>query len=182
MAYQWWMPGGIFGTDQGKEFLFGKEEQMQQAPLYTPQQQEFFNMMLQQGGEGMGQGWDYLMKIMGGDTSAFEAPLMREFQEQTIPGIAEQFASIDGQSSSAFGQALGSAGAGLQENLAMLREGLKMQALQQMQSMTGMGTGQQFENILRPGTSGFLDTFAQGAGQALGAYGTSFLPQPKTGG
>jgi len=147
------------------EFLFGKPEQMQQFQNYTPQQQQFMDMMLQQGGQGMQDSWKYLMQIMSGDpqaTQAFEAPYMREFQESTIPNIAEQFASLDAQGSSAFGQSLSSAGAGLQENLAALREGLKMQAIQQMQGMVGMGTGQQFENVMRPETSGFLETFIQG--------------------
>jgi hypothetical protein len=158
------------------EFFFGKPDKEQKMSTVTPEQQAFMNMMLQMGGQGMGQGFDYFSQIMSDDpsaTEAFEAPYLRQFQEQTIPNIAEQFSALDAQGSSAFGQTLSSAGAGLQENLAALRQGLKMQAMQQMQGMAGMGMGQQWENIFRPATPGFFDMFAQGLGKGVGEAGTA---------
>lgn len=81
-----------------------------------------------------GAGQNYLQNLLQGGEGAFsqfEAPYKREFNERTIPGLAERFAGAGAgaQSSSAFQQALGSAGAGLSENLAALRGNLQMQAL-----------------------------------------------------
>ena len=157
------------------EFMFGKREQTQQTQLYTPQQQKFFDMVLNQGGQGVSSGMYYLMSLISGEEGAFdafEAPLRREYEEQTIPGLAERFAGLDAQGSSAFGQSLGAAGAGLTENLAALRHGLKMQAIQGMQSFANMGTGQRFESTFRPASGGFIGGmapgFSQGAGEAAG--------------
>lgn len=58
----------------------------------------------------------------------FEAPMMRQFREQIIPEIASRFSGLDARRSSAFEQALGSAGADLQERLAALKGGLALQA------------------------------------------------------
>lgn len=66
----------------------------------------------------------------------FEAPYRREFEEQTIPNLAERFAGFGAQggalSSSGFGQALGAAGAGLQEKLAYLKENLRQSAIERL--------------------------------------------------
>lgn len=107
----------------------------------APQQQQLFQQLLSGmfgGGQNplFGAGQNYLQQLLGGGpeaTAAFEAPYLRQFQEQTVPGLAERFAGLGSgaQSSSAFQQALGQAGAGLSENLASLRSGLQMQALPQ---------------------------------------------------
>lgn len=132
-----------------------------------------------QGVQGAGQGLQHYMDILGGDTSAFEAPLMRQFNEQIVPGIAERFSSAGGQRSSAFGQQLGAAGAGLAENLGALRGNLKNQAagglLSSLQGLGGLGTQNTFENIFRPGTSGFLGQLGQGLGQGIGQAGVGAL-------
>ena len=171
------------------EMLFGRKEKKEQLPLFTPQQQEFMSSLLQQTQPGMQSGLQYLTSLLGGGEeafSAFEAPLKRQFEEQTIPALAERFAGLDAQGSSAFGQALSQAGAGLTENLAALREGLKGQAITQLQGLTGMGLGQQFENLLRPATGGLLGGLVgglgQGAGQAGGQAGMAALLKLLTGG
>ncbi len=108
----------------------------------SPQQQTLLNQIFSslQGRSGsvadqptFKSGESYIQRLLGGDTEAFEAPLMRQFREQTIPGIAERFsaAGSGAQSSSAFQQALGAAGADLGERLGALRGGLQLQALPQ---------------------------------------------------
>lgn len=94
--------------------ISGQSGNIQQNPLYQS-------------------GQNFLQGILGGDTSKFEAPLMRQFNEQIIPGLAERFsgAGAGSQSSSAFQQALGGAGADLTERLGALRSGLQMQAAPQ---------------------------------------------------
>ena len=80
-------------------------------------------------------GTGYLQNIISQNPEMmkqFEAPYMRQFSEQTVPGLAERFAGTDSMNSSAFQQALGSAGAGLQEQLAAMRANLGMNASQQL--------------------------------------------------
>ncbi len=157
------------------EIFGGKKERMEKAPMFTPEQEAFLNQLLGGSQEGMSSGMEYLTNLLSGDTEAFEAPLKRQFEEETIPGLAERFAGADAQESSAFGQALGQAGAGLTENLSQLREGLKGQALSQLQGLAGMGLGQRFENVLRPGTTGILGGLSQGLGEGLGSAATGGL-------
>jgi len=74
------------------------------------------------------QGSDYLSNLLSGSpesTSAFEAPAMRQFNEQIMPQIAEQFAGVGGLSSSGFQNAAAGAGAGLAERLQQLRSSLQ---------------------------------------------------------
>jgi hypothetical protein len=97
--------------------LNGQSSNIQQNPLFQ-------------------QGSNYLQQLLSGSpesTQAFEAPAMRQFNEQIIPGIAERFSGMGAgsQSSSAFQQALGQAGAGLSERLQALRSGLQTQAVDQ---------------------------------------------------
>ncbi len=95
------------------------------------------------------QGTDYLSKILSQDPEMmkqFEAPYQRQFQEETVPGIAERFSGAGAQNSSAFGQTMGAAGAGLQEQLAALRANLGMNASQQAYSYAQLPFQQQYQN------------------------------------
>lgn len=123
--------------------LSGQPIDVQQSPLFQ-------------------KGSSYLQSLLSGSpeaTAAFEAPAMRQFQEQIVPGLAERFAGLGAgaQSSSAFNQALGAAGAGLSENLAALRGQLQLGALPQ-----ALGFAQQpISNLLGFSQLG-LGTQAQG--------------------
>ena len=158
----------------------------------NPQQQTILNQLLgsMQGQQGnisqnrtFQSGENYLQKILGGDTSAFEAPLQRQFQEQIIPGLAERFsgAGAGAQSSSAFQQALGSAGADLAERLGSLRGQLQMQAAPQalsyaqqpvsnLQNLLGMNT-QAFAPKQRSFGQEALLGLSGGIGSGLGMLG-----------
>jgi len=77
----------------------------------------------------------------------------RNFQTQTVPGLAERFTSMGGGQlgSAAFSNQLGQAGAGLQSDLAGQEQGFNMQQ-EQMQNQNLMQLLQmflrpQFENI-----------------------------------
>jgi hypothetical protein len=126
-------------------------------------------------------GRNWLQDIFSSDPESFKkfaAPYMRQFNEQTIPGLAERFSGAGAQSSSAFQNALGQAGASLQENLAGLKTGLQFQSLQ-----PGLQYAQQpFENqnsLLNMNTQRdkpmsfiqqFLMSLAGGFGQAGGMF------------
>lgn len=160
------------------EFFFGKSSSTEQMPLFSPEQMAFLNKILGAVEPGTMSGIDYLTKMVSGDQgsmNAFTDPYMRQFQEQTIPSISERFANLDAQKSSAFGQSLSQAGAGLQEQLAGLRANLKNQALSQLQGYAGMGLGQQYQNIVKPGTSGMFAGMAAGAGSAIGSAAGSAM-------
>lgn len=112
------------GTKQQSNFLqqllgqlMGQSSDIGQNPLYQ-------------------QGSNYLQQLLSGSpesSAAFEAPAMRQFNEQIVPGLAERFSGMGAgaQSSSAFQQALGQAGAGLSENLQAMRSGLQFGGLGQ---------------------------------------------------
>ena len=97
---------------------------------------------------------------------------MRQFHQQTIPSLAERFsgAGAGGQSSSAFGQQLGQAGAGLAENLGALRGNLQMQAASGLSNqMTSALQQRPFENLFRPATQGLMGSLMPGIGSGIGS-------------
>jgi hypothetical protein len=135
------------------------------------------------------QGSQYIQQLLSGSpqsTAAFEAPAMRQFNEQIVPGLAERFSGLGAgsQSSSAFQQALGQAGAGLAENLQSLRSGLQMQGAQQglqyaqqpisnYQGLAGLGLGTQTRGFMQkqlPFWQQLLTGLSGGAGQIGGGF------------
>jgi len=162
------------------DFLFGRSPEVTQATTLTPQQESLQQQLIDKLMGGTGQGMDWLQQILSGDESAFadfEAPMKRQFEREIVPGISERFAGMGSggaQDSSAFQQSLGSAGRDLTTNLAALRSGLKMNALQQLQAMMNPAYKQSFENVYDPGSygvvGGAVEGAAKGAGQAAGQY------------
>lgn len=153
------------------DFLFGKKGGIEQVPTMSSEQQQLLSQLLSNLGGISGQGLNYLQDLLSGSPEAYEAPAMRQFQEEIIPGIAERFTSMGAgsQGSSAFGQQLGAAGAGLAERLAMQRAGLKQSALSQLQGLLGQGLGaKSFESVYRPSSTGFLGSMIPGIGQTFG--------------
>lgn len=159
--------------------LTGYGPQLQQIPRISPQQMGFQNQSLQQAlsllqGGALNKGFDFA-------PIANEA--RRQFHTQTVPSIAERFSNLGAQKSSAFQGALGSAASGLESNLAAQQAqfGLQSQGQQQnlLNLLSGLGMQPQFENILRPETTGILGGAAGGIGQGLGLgaslYGTGKL-------
>ena len=132
------------------------------------------------------QGSEYLSNLLSDTPEAYEkfkAPMMTEFNEQIVPGIAERFAGMGAgsQSSSAFGQQMGAAGANLSERLGAMRSGLQMQGMQQALpyaqapgseafkwSSLALGT-KPFGYNIQGAQPGFGSQLAGGIGQALPA-------------
>lgn len=184
--------------------LFQKKPSSKKFDVFSPEQKGLQNQLLQQLGPMLSQGQigqqplfqsgqNFLQSLLQGGPEAFkqfEAPLMRQFQEQTIPQLAERFSGLGAQSSSAFQQALGQAGAGLSERLAQLRSGLQFQALgpalqyaetpfSQAQSLLGTAFQPSFSRGISPGGPGaFAQALApinQGFGQVFGQqFGQQF--------
>lgn len=168
---------------------FGKKDQMKQVPTMTKEQKALLDQILQMTGPGgqLGQGYQkslgYQLQLMDPNSEAvrqFTEPYMKEFEQQTVPGLAERFAGAGamggGLSSSGFGQALSSAGGNLQSQLAQLKAGLGQQAAQSLMgqygSMAGMGLSAQPFGYQQPQQGAFPSFMQNWAGAGFpGASG-----------
>jgi hypothetical protein len=163
-------------------FLWGNESSLSKKTNYLPGQEKGLNQLLQNmlglGGAGGGyqQSIEYLQNLLNPDSEMmknFEEPYMRQFEQETLPNIAERFAGGGALSSSGFGQAVGGAGANLQSQLAQLKSMLRGQAAQglmgQYNQMQNMQLGSQpfsyHEKQASPGiVMPLLSSFLQGYG------------------
>lgn len=110
----------------------GKQFDITRSPSYQQALQQL---------QGLSQ---YYQGLLSPDSKAYEAqkaPMMREFQEQIMPGIAERFAGVGGMSSSGFNQTAAQAGSSLEERLAALRSGLQMQGAQGLAGVSQQQAG-----------------------------------------
>jgi len=158
------------------ESLFGKSGEMKAMPTMDPQQQQMFSQYMNQLGGMGGMGFDQLRSMLSGEDKAFEQSAMSNFNQSIVPNLAEQFAGVGGRSSSAFNQALGGAGAGLAEQLALHKSGLQQQGMGQLFNMMQSGMQQPTFNWQQiPGTQGALAPLMSGLGSALGQVGGTAL-------
>jgi hypothetical protein len=160
------------------DFLLGQQEKTKQFQQYTPQQQQALGQLLSGGQQQLPQAFDFLSQLLTPGSEALQAysvPAMRAFEQQTIPTIAERFTGMNAQKSSAFGQQLGQAGAGLQENLAAQRAALGMQGISQLQNLLQGGLTPQFQSIFSPATQGLLGGLIPGFGQSIGMLSSPLL-------
>lgn len=163
------------------DFLLGKGEKTKQFQRFTEPQQQTLDQILGGAQQGIDPAIQYLMQILSQDPEMmkqFEAPTMRQFQEETLPSIAERFTGSlgeGGQRSSAFGQQLGQAGERLQEKLGAQRAGLGSNAIQQLMSLLGTGLQPRFETAYQPRQPGFLEAGARGIAPALGQFAGASL-------
>lgn len=159
-----------------KRFFLGSKGGFSQQNLLNPQQQQLHGDFLSQFGGAQNQGLDYIMSLLNGGDQAFqdfEDPYKRQFEQETIPGLAERFAGLGShgaQNSSAFQQTLGQAGGELSQNLAQLRGGLKNNALSALQGMQGQAYQPTFQTSYRQPTGGLLGGLSGGLSQGLGSY------------
>lgn len=159
-----------FGKDKTKKVrTMPKEAERYFKDIYTGQSGIQNNPLYQQGA-------NYLRDIYSNEPNAmanFERPYREQFEQQTVPGIAQRFAGMGtgagGLNSSALQQQLAQAGRGLQGDLATMREKLRMQALGQGYQYA-MGPEQMrfqaaqqrpYESIYQPNQGG------QGSGSAF---------------
>lgn len=159
-------------------FLLGQPGRFEQLPTVTPGQQALLNQLIGGLGAPLGAGLQNLQQLLSGAPEAFEAfqaPARTAFMQQTIPQIAERFTGADAQRSSAFGQQLGAAGAGLEQQLAAQRAGLQSEALSQLRGLLGLAQQPQFVTQQIPAQPGALQGLISALGQAGGMAGTMAL-------
>ena len=157
--------------------LFGGKGRVKQASTLNPMQQQLQQQMGSglQGGPSNMPGMGYLQQLMSNDPEAFaayEAPAMRQFQQEIVPGIAERFSGMGmgAQGSSAFQQQLASAGGRLSQDLAAQRANLRGGAMQNLTSMYGMAMQPSMQNFYQQPTQGMVPGMMQGLAQGAG-YG-----------
>lgn len=150
-------------------FFLGEQEQYQNTPTQTPQGMEFLQQLLSQSSEGLKNPY------AGFDPIAQDAT--RDFNTQTIPGIAERFTAMGGgQRSSAFQGALGSAGSGLAQKLAAMKAEYGLKNRDSLLRQGQLGLTPQFETQYKERGTGFLENLlnevlSKGLGAASGSYG-----------
>lgn len=177
--------GGRGGGESKGNFLTGYPAQTQQFPRFTPQQQGVQNQALQQvlsylqsGGKGAQQ-----PGLFGGFNFAPIAQQARtQFNQQTIPSIAERFTSMGtggSQRSSAFQSALGRAGSDLEQGLAALESKYNLaqggQNNQLLQLLLSLGMQPSFESAYTPAQPGLVQSVAPALGQLGSLAGLNYL-------
>lgn len=165
-----------------RDLFFGTPEKHEQVSTLGPEGQQLLQQLMaalqgQGAGGAFGESADYYRQILGDDPELmqqFMAPEMRKFQQETIPGLAEQFAGMGSGalSGSGFRTAGLQAGTDLQERLASLRAGLKQQAAQGLTGMGGMAMQPGFTQdvVTQQGSGGLFEQVAPLAAQVASAY------------
>lgn len=142
--------------------------QLAQLPMYGQQQQGSIDNLLaqlrgmgQQGLQNPTQGFD-----------AYEQSARRGFENNTIPLLAERFASIGGTDSSGYKNALTGAGTNFELGLNQQRQQFGQNNIGNLLQMLQMGLKPTTENIFTPPGGSFGSSLAGGLGTGAGLAGT----------
>lgn len=171
------------------EWLFGESEKTKKLPTMNRGQEKLLGGIVQQLRQMLGQGGGFnqanelLQQYLDPNSQVYnelEQNALQGFEEEDLPMLAERFAGMNamggGLSSSGFGQALGSAQAGLRRQLAQMRQQGSRQAagdiFGQFNQLTNQALGSQpFAYTHKQGSSGLLaPTLASAAGGAAQGY------------
>lgn len=151
-------------------FLLGEHGYNTQLPLRDEWGTQLQQWIGNQGQQTLGQNKPF-------DFAPIAQQAQEQFRTETVPSIADRFLGTSNtRNSSGFQNALGAAGAGLQQNLAALKAQYDYQSHNQQQQnalqMLGMGLQPSYENIYTQGSPGFLaglgENITQGLGKGLG--------------
>lgn len=139
-----------------------------QLPLYGNQQQAGVESLLSQ---LRGMGLEGLKNPTQGFGS-YEQAARRGFENQTIPLLAERFASIGGTDSSGYRNSLTGAGTNFELGLNQQREQFGQNNIGNLLNMLQMGLRPSTENIYTPPGKSFGSNLAGGLGTGAGLAGT----------
>ena len=143
---------------------------------FTPEQQAMMKQMYGPLSESMGLGFDKIQQILSGNPEAFaefEAPMMRQFQQEIVPEIGNRFAGMGSHGSlsgSGLQQTLAQSGKELSEGLGALRAGLQQNAISQLGGFMNQAMTPMYENIYMQPTAGPFAGALQGMGQGMGNW------------
>jgi len=160
-------------------FFTGSPEKRENVSTLRPEQEPLYNQAVNAGlrsgaGGAFGDAADYYRNNLSdnpADFNAFAAPQLRQYNEDIVPGISEQFAGMGsgGLSSSGFRNAQIQGATDLSERLGAIRANLRNSSAQGLQGIGQIGLGNYSQNMTtQPGTEGFLSQAAPIAGAAAG--------------
>lgn len=147
-----------------------------QMSVLTPDQERLNDQLQNSAQSGSfqnaGDYWRSNLSDDSKDIEAFQAPEIRRFQEQTIPGLSEQFAGMGagGLSSSGFRNAGVQASTDLSERLAQIRANVRENAARGLFNLGQEGMKSTKENTYQQGAPSMWGPVLGAAGTAAGAY------------
>lgn len=161
------------------DFFTGSPAKRENVSSLRPEQEGLYQQAVNAGkgpgaGGAFGDSADYYRNLMSNDSAdynAFAAPALRQYNQDIVPGISEQFAGMGagGLSSSGFQNAQIQGATDLSERLGALRANLRQQGAQGLQQIGQTGLQSYSQNMeTQPGTEGFLSQAAPLAGAAAG--------------
>lgn len=179
--------GGLSGLFSGGQ----KKEKIRPQSLLRPEQEQLYEQALNAGlspgaGGAFGTAADYYRNLMSDDNAdfnAFAAPQLRQYNEEIVPGLSEQFAGMGagGLSSSGFRNAQVQGATDLSERLGAIRASLRQSGAQGLQNIGQLGLGRFSENVRNTPQAGFSENLAEGIGNILPSVASWYLNQPSGG-
>lgn len=162
-------------------FWTGTPEKRENVSTLRPEQEGLYQQLVNSGkrsgaGGAFGEAADYYRNLLSDDSAdynSFAAPQLRQYNEDIIPGISEQFAGMGsgGLSSSGFRNAQVQGATDLSERLGAIRASLRQQGAQGLQNIGQLGLGNYSQNMVtQPGTEGFLSQLAPAIGTVIGSF------------
>ena len=162
-----------------RQAAFGTDEVRENVSTLRPEQEPLYNQAINAGlekgaGGAFGESADYYRSLLGNDSedfNAFAAPQLRQYNQDIVPGLSEQFAGMGsgGLSSSGFRNAQIQGATDLSERLGAIRANLRMAGAQGLQNVGQIGLGNFSQNMVtEPGTTGWVAPFAGAVANAAG--------------
>jgi len=154
----------------------GTPEKRENVSTLRPEQEGLFNQLTSAGQQGpggaFGQAQNYYQGLLNGqDYDTLAAPALRQYNEDIVPGLSEQFAGMGsgGLSSSGFRNAQIQGATDLSERLGALRANLRQSGAQGLQNIGAMGLQPYAQNMTtRAGSQGLLAQAAPLIGAGIG--------------
>lgn len=169
----------------GTEFLTGTPEKRENVSTLRPEQEDLYQQLVNAGlGHGAGGAFggaaDYYRGLLGdnsADFNAFAAPQLRQYNQEIVPGLSEQFAGMGagGLSSSGFRNAQVQGATDLAERLGAIRANLRQAGAQGLQNIGQQGLQSYSQNMVtEPGTEGFLSQISPAIGSSVSSLAGHF--------
>lgn len=167
--------GGLTGMFGGKQ----QNPKIRNQSLLRPEQEPLYNQAINAGlnpgaGGAFGSAADYYRNNLSdnpADFNAFAAPALRQYNEDIVPGLSEQFARMGsgGLNSSGFRNAQMQGATDLAERLGAIRAGLRESAAAGLQNIGQVGLGRYSENTYNQPQPSGASQIAGGLSQGFGA-------------
>lgn len=176
------LPAQIFNgsKDVVGNLFSGTPEKHERVSTLLPGQQPILDQAIGAAkgpgaGGAFGDSADYYRNLLsddGADFNAFAAPQIRQYNEDIMPQISEQFAGMGsgGLSSSGFQNAQTQGGVDLAERLGSIRANLRQAGAQGLQNIGQTSLGNYSQDVMtQPGSEGLLSSLAPAIGTGIGA-------------